>query len=260
MTLTYYLVLAYYTNHFFADINLEKHSGRNFLFGESVVRLSGDLAKRTVVTDNTVQIALPEESGVRKLNLIYNTPGPTNSTNPALFPNNLTVPSRVVPDNGACVPLEEQNAGRFNFATNETIKRNAGGTFKLPNKTDVELLKRSETDKYYTSYRENGEIDSTFEDRKQFVPYTDGEFTGAPVEVKWNSSYNDSGNFYSKYLLQQELEERAVRGQRAAGTKVSKSFPEVVRRRRSFTLDTFQERDSFYRRVREGEIPLQVTF
>lgn len=254
------------------------------MFGNSVVRLSGQLAKRTVVTDKTIQIPLPEESGVRNLNLIYKPNGKPNvPANGRKGVYNLLTRQR--PDLVHVAPLPSSDApeiaaeikqGHFDLVATGKPDFEVDNQLKYPFKDgaekstrDLQLLRLWKTGGYYTYNQTSGRINRVTDNSAG--KYRSSEETGRKAGAsahqrveKWNYNYNDPANFYRKYLVQDRIEDQLKHASQFIDPlRAPKSLPEVrhrkpLERSRSFTSDT--RPDSFLERVNRGDISLQVTF
>ncbi|XP_053404507.1 uncharacterized protein LOC123554052 isoform X2 [Mercenaria mercenaria] len=259
------------TSNLNIDIEIEKpRNGHKAKFGHSIIRLSGSLARQTVVTDHTIQLHLPGGSGVHDLNLIYNKQGQPNlpeNTRSGVY--SLLTQRRhdlvhVEPVALADAPpiIKDLKEGDFDLiatATNKAVFDEQVTDSFLPG--ELQLLRIWRTGEFYTYNQATGKLNKLQDGRKRnlkTVGYAVDKFQVLPGIQNWHYSFDETANYYKKYLIQDELE-----SQLGKQIHPSQSLPEIhkqdrsLERRWSFTSDNSPEKDSFYRKVVAGQVPLK---
>ncbi|XP_060583449.1 uncharacterized protein LOC132739698 isoform X2 [Ruditapes philippinarum] len=262
------------TSNLYIDIEIEKpRHGHRAKFGHSVIRLAGSLAKQTVVTDHTIQIHLPGNSGVHDLNLIYNHQGQPNlpevhrdgvySLLTQQRPDLLHVePVTSVDALPIITDLKEGGFDLIATATNKTAFQEHLSDSVLPK--ELQLIRIWRTGEFYTFNQSTGSLNKLHDARKRNLKslgYAVDKFKVLPGIQDWQYSVDESANYYKKYLIQDQIDE--LERQLAKKNPPTHSLPEIHRqerplvRRWSFTSDNSPEKDSFYKRVLAGQVPLK---
>lgn len=265
--------------HFvFTDIDVQRNACGDFLFGNSRVRIARDLTKRTVVTNKTVQVALPYESGVSSLNVIYNRENKSFTNVPEKYQatKGHTLPAKPTPDFLNIVPVDsatthnvvkEIKAGHFDLLATTTNKaKNIG--HNQPDQalakileSNTKLIRIWKTNDLYVynpvTKLINKVSDNNIDRYSRFI--SPGEkYRLLPNPENWSYSPNNASNFYKKYLLKEDVENTF-----GDANRVQRSLPEVrktqfLKRSKSFTSDSSFDKNSFYQRVTRGDVTLEV--
>lgn len=259
----------------FSDIEIEKNRpGHKATFGNSVIRLSGSIARKTVVTDHTIQIHLPGELGLHDLNLIYNKQGQPNlpEHNRSGVYSLLTQKRHdllsVLP-----IPVAENpklrydlKDGKFDLIATATNKKAIKDqvTESLTNdigykeQTELQLLRIWRTGEFFTYDNASGKlnkIQDTRIGRLKALGNAVQKFHVLPGIQNGEYSFDEAANYYKKYLIQDELENKFER----QSLHHPRSFPDVrgpakLQRRWSFASDHSPYKDNFHRRAVAGPI------
>lgn len=253
-----------------SDIEIEKpRKGHRAKFGHSIIRLSGSLKDKTIVTDHTIRIHLPGNSGVHDLNLIYNKDGQPNlpeHTRTGVY-SLLTqkrhdlVHVEPVPIAEAPQIIRDLKDGDFDLIATASSKvafnEQASDVF-LPG--ELQLLRVWRTGEFYTYDQSNGHLNKLQDNRNRKLKSLGNaveKFRILPGIQDWHYSFDETANYYRKYLIQDEIESHLEKELRP-----TQSLPEIQSQlgnlQRRFSLSTYPEKDSFYRRVVEGGVPLKV--
>ncbi|XP_052784297.1 uncharacterized protein LOC128220080 isoform X2 [Mya arenaria] len=273
------------------NIDIEKrrrHKKGGAIFGRSFVSISGDLGRQTIVTDHTIHIAFPDESGVRTLNLVYNQAGhPPIPVNQRGGVYSLLTEKRHdlvhvadLPAEDAPLLFRELKEGKFDLIAtvrpthrqpgspvkaadgkSETVSSTSGPEFQFT-KPELELLRTWRTGEFYTYNHLTGQISLLREKRDGKQPtlaHAVDRLRVLPGADEWAFKSEESAGFYRKYLLQEEIETR-LRPERAI--RNPQSLPEVtgrqtLKRQWSFTSETGPIKDSFAVRALNGDVALR---
>ena len=215
-----------------------------------------------MVTDRTIRISFPDDLGVRTLNLIYDT-------------NGISQPKRLQnQQSGAIKDLTEERPELFHVQpvvskeTQEILRNIKEGTFDLIatskesssglNQNTLQLIRIRKTGEYFTYNHRTGQINKL--SVKLNRTKSSDRFSILPGQVNWNYNFEDTSNFYKKYLLQDEIDSSFAPH---LSRRYPTSFPE-----RSTALPTLERSTSslsertkttLYYRYKAGKLPLEVS-
>lgn len=125
------------------------------------------------------------------------------------------------------------------------------------------LLRIWRTDQYYTYNQITGQVNKLVDDRKKLFRSKSEKYQVLPDINKWNYNVDEANNYYKKYLIQDEIDNKLNQQEQARKQRYRHSLPDLqhtytLKRQASFTSDISPEKNSFYQRYLRGEIPLQV--